>query len=485
MEDIKKIKQCIEIEQARRVLSAPFKHYVPTGTGEEFIKTIGEDKYFVTGFIAANGVGKTYLGANILANLIWSDEKSEWFDYPLFNNWKYLKKIRIVSEPASVVGTIIPTLKAVFPEGRYTTSKRGKTYESLFKTDTGWEIDIMTYDQDIKEFESISVGFVWLDEPPTYRIYTACVSRLRMGGVMMMTLTPLTNAGWIYDKVICNTDGEKGQRTYIEADVWSASKTRGIRGFLDDRDIERMIAEYPEDEKEARIKGKFQHLTGLVYKQWDRRVHCIDPFTITDKDYVVINMLDPHPRTPDAVSWIAVDKYGQKFYIDELKFKGSSSELAQRIKRIDSQYRVVAHYADPAAFVEDQHHETSLAKKLEDFGLYYREAPKQRQLANRRLGDALSYQKQNNEFIVTPELYVFNTCNNFIYEIEHWIWDEYKGKTADNKDPKQTPIDKDDHFIENVGRALVINPEFESIRRDVEIEDTSLIADENHEYDPY
>ncbi len=482
MEELeKKLKR----ELSRRILFSPYKRYVPTGIGEEFIKTIGEDKHFIVSFIAANGVGKTMLGANILANLIWNKEKNEWFNYPLFNHWKYIKKIRIVSEPSSVVGTIIPTLKAVFPKGRYTTNKRGKNYESFWTTDTGWEIDIMTYDQDPKEFESISVGLVWLDEPPTYKIYTACISRLRLGGIMMMTLTPLMNAGWIYDKVICNTGGEKGQRTYIQADVWSASKTKGVRGFLEDRDIERMIEEYPEDEKEARISGRFQHLTGLVYKQWNRNIHCIDPFDVADKDYIVINMLDPHPRTPDAVSWIAIDKYGQKFYIDELKFKGSSSELAQRIKRIDSQYRVVSHYADPSAFIEDQHHETSLARRLEEYGLSYQEAPKQRQLANRRLGDALSYQKINDEFIITPELYVFNTCSHIIYEIEHWIWDEYKGKTADNKDAKQNPIDKDDHFIENVGRALVINPSFEPIRAFYEKDDTSLIDDEDHEYDPY
>ena len=110
----------------------------------------------------------------------------------------------------------------------------------------------MTYDQDPKEFESISVGLAWLDEPPPYKIYTACVSRLRLGrGIMIMTLTPLMNAGWIYDKVICNTDGEIGQRSYVEADIWSASKTKGIRGFLEDRDIYRMIAEYPEDEKRS------------------------------------------------------------------------------------------------------------------------------------------------------------------------------------------------------------------------------------------
>ncbi len=480
-----KLLRTIKEESVKRIISAPFSHFIPTGAIEEFIRLIGEGNYFIVNLIAANGIGKTFSGINILASLIWHLEKNEWFNYPLFNNWPYLKKIRIVSEPASIVGTILPTIKEVFPKGRYTMHKRGKNYESFIKTDTGWEIDLMTYDQDVKEFESISVGLVLLDEPPPYRIYTACVSRLRMGGIMLLTLTPLTNASWIYDKVICNVDGDKGQRAVVEADVWSASKTKGIRGFLEDKDIERMIKEYPEDEAQARIQGKFQHLTGLVYKQWKRDIHTIDPFLITDKDYVVINMLDPHPRVPDAVSWIAIDKYGQKFYVDELKFEGSTSDLAQRIKRIDAQYRVIGHYADPSAFNEDKHHEKSLAKKLEEHGIYYQPAPKQRQFANRRIADALNYQKVNGEFIVTPEVYIFNTCGNIIYEIEHWIWDEYRGKTGDNKDPKGTPIDKDDHYIENLGRALVINPLFEPIISRIEKDDNSLISDENHEFDPY
>ena len=82
----------IKIEKARRVLSCTFKHYVPTGKGDEFIKLVGEDNNFISGFIAANGIGKTYLGVNILANLIWHKERSKWFDYPLFNSWKYKKK---------------------------------------------------------------------------------------------------------------------------------------------------------------------------------------------------------------------------------------------------------------------------------------------------------------------------------------------------------------------------------------------------------
>ena len=57
----------------------------------------------------------------------------------------------------------------------------------------------------------------------------------------------------------------------VEATVFDNSITKGVRGRLRDRDIDRMIAEYDEDDKQARIYGKFHHLTGLVFKRFNRK----------------------------------------------------------------------------------------------------------------------------------------------------------------------------------------------------------------------
>ena len=58
-------------------------------------------------------------------------------------------------------------------------------------------------------------------------------------------------------------------------------------------------------------------------------------------------------------------------------------------------------YADPSAFVLNQHDQTgkTLADKLADYGLAYIPATKQRAMSDRRILSALSF-VQNNGFMI-------------------------------------------------------------------------------------
>jgi len=447
-------------KKLRKVAHRSSEFFVPTGVGEEFIGLVGGGDYFIVLDSAANGTGKTTLGVNVLVNIMYGRQNG-WFDYPLFNNWKFPKRGRIVSDPTTIQAVIIPELKSWLPRDRYTTEKRGKNFESYWKTDTGFEFEIMSNEQDPKEFESATLGWAWLDEPPPQSIYKATVARLRKGGVMFITATPLAGSAWMYDQIVTNVEGEHGRRTFITADVESACKEHGTRGFLEHAHIQDMLSEYNEDDMQARAHGLFQHLVGLVFKRWERKVHVIRPFPVSPREFSVIEMLDPHPRNPDAVTWLAVDRHGQKFIVDEL-FENvtGDEELAMRIKNKASQYRVVHRLADPSAFVEDQHTGMSLATKLANHGLRYSEATKARRTADRRIADALNYERVGNEFIRTPELYVFNYCTRTIFEFEHYRWDEWRGRSRDEHGPKEKTVDKDDHFIENIGRGLIQEPAF-------------------------
>lgn len=486
----------VKEEKVFRLQCEKFRFYEPNGKCEEFIKKVGqpneEGKYnFIVLFSAANGVGKTCVSANIVAHLLWGkDSENPYFDYPLFKDFPFPKKGRIVSDPENLKINLIPTLKEWFPEGRYKAKKNGKQYESSWTTDTGWEFDIMSYEQDAKEFESATLGWIWFDEPPTEAIFKASVSRLRKGGIIFISETPLW-AAWLYDHVIANPDKDlaaKGQRVYIEAGVEAACKQHGVRGHLEHEHIERMIAEYSEEEKQARVYGKFQHLIGLRFKQFSRNIHVVKPFNINYNDYTVYEALDPHPRTPDTVNWIAVDRKGRKFVIDELwlKCQGGTEELATKIKNKASQYRIERRIIDPSAFVENQHDdkpEKSLAQKLQGYGLNYFEATKLRTQADRRLEDSFTYQKIDlnggSEFIKAPELYIFEDCNRTIWELEHLRWDEWKGRSAEERDKKEKAVDKDDHTIENLGRILLLEPQF------IEPPRADMAVPEEPNYDPY
>src|ERR1035437_6281717 len=74
----------------------------------------------------------------------------------------------------------------------------------------------------------------------------------------------------------------------VEADIESNCIEHGVRGILEHRHIEAMVSEYTEEDKQARVYGKFQHLTGLVFKTFNRRVHVIKPFLVKPQDFMTI-----------------------------------------------------------------------------------------------------------------------------------------------------------------------------------------------------
>lgn len=251
---------------------------------------------------------------------------------------------------------------------------------------------------------------------------------------------------------------------HIEADVEAACKQHGVRGHLEHDDIQRMISLYSEEDRQARVKGQFQHLVGLRFKQFNRKIHVIRPFEVSLKDFTVYHSLDPHPRTEDAGLWLAVNRQGTKFIVDELwlKCQGGTAELATRVKEKNSMYRMERNTIDPSAAIEDQHTGSSLVKRLFELGVTYIPATKARTMSDKRIEDALTYQQLpgHDEMLKAPEVYIFDTCQRLIWEMEHYRWDEWQGKSIDKHSKKQTTIDKDDHTIECLGRLLYQEPQF-------------------------
>ena len=460
-------------EKLRRIRDEKYRYYIPNGKIEEYINLLSSLDFFIIFISAANGVGKTAAGANILANMFWPSD-NKYFQGKMFKEWPFKKKGRIVTDSALIDKNIVSSLKEWFPKDRYKTKKSNKSYDATWETDTGWDFDIMSYDQQPKEFEGVTLGWAWLDEPPPDIIFKAIVSRMREGGMIFISATPLSGSGHLYDMFVENKtkvtvvepDGSERvlerKVAHVTANVWDASIEKGIRGHLSMENINNMIAEYDEDERQARVYGKFQHLVGMVFKKWDQEVHVIKPFNINKKDYVVWNMLDAHPRNPDAIMWCAVDKYGTKYVIDEIYLNFDDvEEMAQIIKAKDALYRVEKWIADPSAWPTNQHDEKqikSLAQRLKDYGVKYEKATKSRTLADLSIKNALNYTEIKGKIINPPELYIFNTCKRTLFEMPRYRWDEHTGKISDRKDRKEKPVDKDDHMIECLGRFLIQEP---------------------------
>ena len=439
------------------------KNYTPNGKCAQFIAMVGRGETFISLMSAGNAVGKTTVAVNILGNLCFHTQ-NEWFEYPLYEHFPYPKLARIVSDPATIKEKIVPEIEKWFPMGKYTASKEGKPYYSKFVTNTGWTLDIMTYEQRPKEFESVERGFVWMDEPPPKAIFNATISRGRKGMVMCMTMTPLKHAAWVKDEIVDQADKEEAlnkvvrTQRYITANVEDACIEHGVRGHLKHEHIQQMISKYPPDEIDARTKGTFAHLVGRVHKLFDKQVHVLKPFALKQKDYAIYHFLDPHPRTPDAACWYAVDRNNQVYQIAELWMQGSAKELAYEIKSIEKKFdmRVEGRWIDPSAYTEDQHIETSLHLELAQYDLHYQPGSKDLEQGITLTDEALHFAvNQQGVAIQKPKFFIFDTCVRTLWEFDNYIWDEWRARDAYDKNPKPKPKDANDHMMENLHRAFL------------------------------
>jgi hypothetical protein len=467
--------------------------YEPNGKAEEFIQLVGTGKTFITMFVAANGVGKSAAGANIVTNILFGPQ-SDYFQYPLFQNWPYEKRGRIISDPTTIKEKIIPELNKWFPanearnipEANYEELKSGKAYTQKIKTNTGWVIDIMSTEQEQKEFESVDLGFVWIDEPMPKDKFMATLSRGRMGMVIFWTFTPLNYSAWIKEWMDEHSDGAYAD--YVEAEMEDNCITHGVRGILKHEHIQRIADGFPDDEKEARIFGKFGHLIGRVHKDMRRKVHVIKPFALNEQDYCVYKAIDPHPRVPDHVLYLAVNRHGTKFVCGELLGERSIKLFHERMKAFESamNYRIEGRIIDPSAFNDDQHkEEASVGKQLFDLGETYIAGSKDLMAGIKRTNDAFHYEVKEGRMIRPPEVFIFDTCQIAIKQIEEYVWQEWKGSSKDDKQLSGRPKDKNDHQVENLHRLLLFEPVFIPYQISSGYTGGMSALQEEQELDPY
>ena len=91
----------------------PSKYYIPNGAIERFIRNTGGANGTIPDIsllVASNSLGKTASLINILANIFWKPQ-NKWFKgLPLFEDFPFSKKGRIISDPKTVKEKIIPEI---------------------------------------------------------------------------------------------------------------------------------------------------------------------------------------------------------------------------------------------------------------------------------------------------------------------------------------------------------------------------------------
>ncbi|MBC8484974.1 MAG: hypothetical protein H8D45_02925 [Bacteroidetes bacterium] len=446
----------------------PLRFYCPNGTMENFIKLVGEGEKLIYLDIAANKVGKTACLVNVLGNIFWGKQKflavegfnwekgwgeapQSWFDYPLFNRWPHLKRFWIVSEPSSLRETVIPELKKWFPQDRYQTFKDGFNYEYRWEIDTGFTFYLRTYEQDPDKFESANLGGVVFDEPPPKGIFDPCVARLMSGGIVILAMTPVpkSDCGWVVDDIIDNP--QKSRAFITEVDIEQNCLTHGTRGRLDHEQIQQIIANYDEDEREAREHGKFVHLSGLIYKSFKRDFHIVK-----SEDYPIVEdcqgwyILDPHDRKPPFMIWIAVRPDGLPILFNEFpvgdffKMRDWQKTIEENCETIDEIEKVFPKTYKIRTRIIDvryggrkyQNTQRTVKQEYGKFGIKciesYTDSKSAKSIGREKFKALLKPDNNGN-----PQFVIWDTCRNTIFALTHHTWDDWHGKAAERRGWKE------------------------------------------------
>ena len=150
---------CLEL--ARRERDERIRYFIPHGGQSEFINVLTEPGGFITISGAGNGWGKSEFMVALFAAVMWPNLAPPCFaSQPALMAWKHPKRGRIYSKPAELeeIGSLQSAIVKLFPKGRYISSKGRYSYPNTFKTDTGWILDLFSYERDESEAAGPNIG---------------------------------------------------------------------------------------------------------------------------------------------------------------------------------------------------------------------------------------------------------------------------------------------------------------------------------------
>lgn len=329
-------------------------------------------------------------------------------------------------------------------------------------------IDMMTYEQDPYLAEGWNGDIAWFDEPPPRATYIATVRGLvDNNGICLFTLTPLKEP-WLFDEIYNTRDPNVTsvlcdlRHNLIRMNPISKQKI-GLR----EEAIRKFEMRLTEEERETRMHGKFRYLAGRIWKEWDRDIHTFDRgMWVEGHKGVLVDgqppihwprcmLIDPHDRNPHALLWIAVDEAGEYWAYREMYSAGLIGDIVRTCKRmeLDAREEVTLRIMDPnfgpkryansGLTVRDEFEQEGRLQNYNSFRFTFGDDRKE--VGRKAVAKLLKYDIQKPiSFMNHPQLRVASDLKECVYEIEHYVWDEFR--IGIERDPKETPKDMNTHF---------------------------------------
>jgi len=257
---------------------------------------------------------------------------------------------------------------------------------------------------------------------------------------------------------------------------WESFRFRTVDNLAIDltREVENAKNTTPINYFRQEYEASFEDYTGLIYPEFNQRLHVIDPIYIPET-YPRIGAIDPAITGTTGVLKAAIDEDGVVFIIDEYYEQNKRvSEVCEAIK--DSK---VKWYIDPAsvgAKIQKEGNLYSLFDEYADNGVRAKKAENDVESGINRVGE---YFKQD-------KIKIFSTCTNLIWELERYHWAEHRESLKG--EPKPVPYKKDDHLSDCLKYLIASRSESADLTREESLNPMSawgrLMAKQEKEDEP-
>jgi len=337
------------------------------------------------------------------------------------------------------------------------------TQERTLHFANGSFVEFMSYDQQLNKFAGTSRHFIHFDEEPPQDIYTECLVRLLdTKGSWWMTLTPVEGMEWMYDDIyIKGKTDESANISVIEVETYE-------NPYLDQDEIDTLLAAIGADDQDARIKGKFIRRGGLVYKKFNKMIHVIKPLLEIPSGWEIYASMDHGFNNPTSWHWHGVDSDGNvvtfaEHYASEMVVK----DHASAVKAIDaSNGRTAGMYiGDPAITQHNGVTGSTVQSEYAINGIYITGANNEVLNGINKVNTYLQHKMPEHP----PRWHITNNCTELIREIQRYRWKTWANKQMANQNNKyDVAHKKDDHAMDDVRYFFTIMPDLTPLK----IEDT-------------
>lgn len=232
------------------------------------------------------------------------------------------------------------------------------------------------------------------------------------------------------------------------------------------------LMKMPESWRKRFIEGSFDVFSGQIFPEFDPEVHTLNPFPIPEW-WDGFEGIDWGYRNPTSVLWLKMDTMGNAFVVDEhLEAQRLASYHAGKILDRRAQWgEPVASKIDPSAAKIDPTSGRSVIDEFNEQGIIVSGADNSRIAGINRLGEWLREDPSHPHPLTGelhpkhddpkeprgyPHLWIFKNCTQLIEHLPQYQW--IKKPPTSEIDPKEKPLEKDDHDVDALRYVLMDRP---------------------------